>query len=153
MKSALVRIRLRTSIIATVALVAATACGPSDIVGKEALKPIKEGMTMAQVDSIIGQGQLEPRQPADSLRLHHGYRTEVYLIEGQRYTILWYRDKPGTIEDAVTRQTDTPILFQGDQVLAKGWSAFDAKAEKINMPNPYRSRERLDSIAESQSKH
>lgn len=149
MKPVFVRARLLALAVTSLSVLAA--CGPSDLVGKEALKPIKESMTMAQVDSILGQGQMQPRQPTDSLRLHNGYRTEVYLIEGQRYTILWYRDQPGTIEDAITRQTDTPILFQGNQVVAKGWSDFDAKAQQINMPNPYRSRERLDSISQSQT--
>lgn len=111
-------------------------------------------MTLAEVDAIIGKGVLEPMQPGDSLRLHNGYRSQVFLIQGQRYTVIWYRDTPGSIEDQITRETETPILFSGaNTVLAKGWSNFDKKAEELDIPNPFRSRERLDSISQAQSKN
>lgn len=107
---------------------------------------------MEQVDSIIGPGQLTPMQPADSMRLHNGIRTQVFLVNGQRYTVWWYRDTPGSIEEDITREKQTPILFHNSQVIAKGWADFDKKAEELDLPNPYRSRERLDSIAQSQMK-
>ncbi len=152
MKPALVR---SFSVVAATAMLAVlTACGPSDLVGKEKLAPVKDGMTLAEVDAIIGKGVLEPMQPGDSLRLHNGYRSQVFLIQGQRYTVIWYRDTPGSIEDQITRETETPILFSGaNTVLAKGWSNFDKKAEELDIPNPFRSRERLDSISQAQSKN
>ncbi len=151
MKPALVR--SLSVFTATLTLSVLAACGPSDMVGKEKLGPVNTGMTMADVDAVIGKGMIEPLQPGDSLRLHNGYRTQVFLTQGERYTVVWYRDTPGSIEDEISRTTETPILFKGNQVLAKGWSDFDAKAEELNIPNPYRSRERLDSISQAQSKH
>ncbi len=151
MKPALVR--SLSVLTATVTLSVMAACGPSDMVGKEKLSPVKEGMTFQNVDAVIGKGPLDPMQPGDSLRLHNGFRTQVFLVGGQKYTVVWYRDTPGSIEDEISRTTETPLLFQGDTIIAKGWSDFDSKAEALNIPNPYRSRERLDSIAESQTKH
>ncbi|BAH37784.1 MAG TPA: hypothetical protein DGD08_05035 [Gemmatimonas aurantiaca] len=150
MKTAFVRSFAVITVVGTFSVLAA--CGPSDLVGKEKLGSVKEGMTFAQVDSVIGKGPLDPMQPGDSLRLHNGFRTQIFLIQGQQYTVVWYRDTPGSIEDGISRQTETPLLFQGNMVLAKGWSDFDAKAEELNIPNPYRAKERLDSISESQTK-
>jgi len=143
-------VRAFSVLTATVALGAMAACGPSDLVGKEKLAPVKEGMTFQEVDAILGKGPLDPMQPGDSLRLHNGFRTQVFLLQGKRYTVLWYRDTPGSIEDEITRNTETPLLFDGNQVIAKGWSDFDTKAEELHIPNPFRSKERLDSIAKSQ---
>ncbi|HEY0930479.1 MAG TPA: hypothetical protein VGE27_11220, partial [Gemmatimonas sp.] len=120
---------------------------------KEKLSPVKEGMTLQEVDGVIGKGPLDPMQPGDSLRLHNGFRTQVFLVAGKQYMVIWYRDTPGSIEDQITRKTETPLLLEGGKVIAKGWSDFDSKAEELNIPNPYRSHERLDSIAEAQTKH
>lgn len=130
-------------------IVLASACGPSDMVGEKQLKNVKPGMTMAQVDQVIGQGSLEPIQPSDNLRLHNGHRTQAFMVNGERYTVLWYRDTPGLIDAPITRETQTPILFQGDTVIARGWARFDAKARELGIPNPYRERARLDSIADA----
>lgn len=146
-------VRHTASLSAAWALGALVACGPSDVVGKQRLEPIKSGMTTAQVDAIIGEGQLQAAQPGDSLRLHKGYRTEMYLSGGKRYTVIWYREKAGSIEDEITRDTDTPILLESDTVMARGWASFDNAAAKLNLPNPYRSRERLDSMSRAQSKN
>jgi len=58
------------------------ACGPSDVVGKEKLGPVNEGMKLADLPPVLGTGPLAPNQPADSLRLFNGYRTQVFLVPG-----------------------------------------------------------------------
>lgn len=126
------------------------ACGPSDLVGEKKLKPIKNGMTLTEVAGVMGDGPLKPSQPADSLRLFHGFRTQVFLAQGERYQVLWYREKAGSIEEAITREVETPILVHADTVMGKGWAFYDETASLLNLPNPYRSKDRLDSISKAQ---
>jgi len=128
-----------------------TACGPSDIVGKGKLDPIDGGMPIARVAEIIGTGPLKPLQASDSLRLFNGYRTQIFLAGGSQYRVIWYREEPGSIEDAITRERETPILVHADTVVGRGWSFYDDKAQELGIPNPYRERERLDSISQAQT--
>jgi len=145
--------RFVSSLKATLPLLvaAAVACGPSDIVGKAKLKPLHAGMRKDSVLAVLGTGTLKPRQPADSLRLVNGFRTQMFIVEGQLYRVLWYREAPGSIEDAITREQETPILMQNDTIVSVGWSDFDRNAEKLHIPNPYRAKERMDSISKSQT--
>ena len=129
------------------------ACGPSDLVGKEKLAPIKDGAKIADVATIIGEGPLKPNQLDDSMRIFHGFRQQMFMAKGERYTVIWYRDTPGKIEDAVTREVETPILLHADTVMGKGWSYFDDTAEKLGLPNPDRASERIDSISKAQRAH
>jgi hypothetical protein len=127
------------------------ACGPSDLVGKEELKAVSDGMPIDSVIKLLGKGSMLPLQPSDSVRLFSGFRTQRYLAPGGPYRVLWYRKAPGELEDQITRESDTPILFdREDRVIARGWSEFDDKAADLGIPNPYRAAERLDSISKSQ---
>ncbi len=127
------------------------ACGPSDVVGKGKLDPIEGGMPIAGVAEIIGKGPLSPLQPSDSLRLFNGFRTQIFLAGGTQYRVIWYREEAGSIEDAITRERETPILLHADTVVGRGWSFYDDKAQELGIPNPYRDRERLDSISQAQT--
>jgi len=127
------------------------ACGPSDLVGKDKIGQIEVGMRRDAVLSVLGRGVLNPNQPSDSLRLIQGFRQQQFLSGGNNYQILWYREKPGTVEEQITRENETPVLFQGDTVIAAGWSDFDDAAAKLNLPNPYRAKERLDSLIKGSS--
>jgi len=66
--------------------------------------------------------------------------------------VVWYRDKPGSIEEEISRERETPVLLENDVVIGKGWAFFDQTAEEVGIPNPYRTRERLDSIAQAQTR-
>ena len=128
-------------------LLALAACGPSDVVGKAKLEKVKEGTKLTELPALIGTGPLTAMQPGDSLRLFHGYRTQVFIAKGQSYRVVWVRDEPGSIEDAIVREKESPILLRGDEVIGKGWSFFDKTANEVGLPNPYRDKEHLDSMA------
>ena len=132
-------------------LIAATACGPSDIVGKTKLKGIHEGMKQAEVVALMGSGPLKAHQAADSARLINGFRQQAFVVGGTTYRVLWYREAAGALEDVITRETETPILMQDDTVISVGWSDFDDAAERLNIPNPYRAVARIDSISKAQN--
>lgn len=144
------RIRSAVQLGAIALATAVAACGPSDLVGKEKLAPIKDGAKIAEVAGIIGEGPLTPQQTDDSMRIFHGFRKQMFISKGERYTIIWYRDTPGRIEDAITRQVETPIVLHADTVMGKGWSYFDDTADKLGLPNPDRAGERIDSISKAQ---
>lgn len=149
---------MNRAFVRTLSLVVATstmllaACGPSDIVGKEKLEPVVEGMKLSELGSALGAGPLTPNQPADSLRLFNGYRTQIFLAAGKQYRVVWYRAEPGSIEDEIVRERETPILLADDAVIGKGWAFFDETATEVGLPNPYRSKARLDSLAKGQLK-
>jgi hypothetical protein len=147
MSSFVVRTR---ALVSAAALFSIVACGPSDVVGKDKLDPIEEGMTKQAVLTIIGNGPLQPVNAPDIVRLTNGYRTQAYLVDGANYQVIWYREAIGTLNDSISRQTDTPILFRNDTVIGRGWSVYDKKSGEIGLPNPLRERERLDSISKAQ---
>jgi hypothetical protein len=128
-------------------LLTLAACGPSDVVGKAKLEKVKDGMKLAELTNVIGKGPLTAMQPGDSMRLFNGYRTQVFMAKGQSYRVVWVRDEPGSIEDAIVREKESPILLAGDSVIGKGWSFFDKTASEVGIPNPYRDKEHLDSMA------
>jgi hypothetical protein len=66
--------------------------------------------------------------------------------------VIWYRETPGSVEEPITRENETPVLLQADTVIAAGWADFDETALKLNLPNPYRSQERLDSMIKGPGK-
>ena len=132
-------------------MLVAVACGPSDLVGKTKLSAVHSGMKQAEVVAIMGTGPLKPHQVADSLRVVNGFRTQAFIVAGETYRVLWYREAPGSLEDAITREKETPILLQRDTVVSVGWNDFDEAAEKLNLPNPYRASARIDSISKSQN--
>jgi hypothetical protein len=140
------------TLVGTLTLAALTACGPSDMVGSKRLKPIHKGMTLDSVAAVIGDGPLTVNQPADSLRLFHGFRIQAFFVKGAMYKVLWYREAPGTVEESIEREKETPILLKSDSVLVKGWNDFDDTAQEIGIPDPYREKERVDSIAKTQMK-
>ena len=129
-----------------------TACGPSDLVGEDKLSAIKPGMTRAAMAAIIGTGPLKPNQLSDTVRLYSGYRRQAFLAGGAQYDVIWYREKAGNIEEEITRERETPILLNADTVVVSGWAEFDDKAQELGIPNPYRDRERLDSMSKAQAK-
>ena len=149
---------MRTSVVRRIAplsgalliLLAACDSGPKDIVGKGKLDPLKGGTPVAEVVTLLGEGPLKPRQPSDTLRLLHGYRVQAFLAQGERYSVIWYREKEGNVEERITRELETPILMHADTVMGHGWSYFDEKASALGIPNPYRSKERMDSISKAQ---
>jgi len=133
-------------------LLSLAACGPSDLVGEDKLGKIKEGAKLADVAAAIGEGPLKPLQPGDSLRLLHGYRNQQFLAKGQTYRVIWLRDEPGSLEDEVVREKESPIVMVGDSVIGTGWTFFDETAESVGLPNPYRAKERLDSMSRASVK-
>lgn len=143
---------VRRSLVLAGSLLLLAACdrGPKDVVGKEKLEPLKEGMSVAEVTSVIGKGPLTSFQPGDSLRLVSGFRTQLFLAGGARYRVIWYREAEGTVEDAISRARETPILFKDEKVMGHGWSFFDKTAREVGLPNPYVDELKADSIAKRQ---
>lgn len=125
------------------------ACAPSDI-GKAKLKAIPEGSKREAVVGAMGTGPLAPTTVADEPRIVNGFRHQVYITAGQQFEIIWYREAPGMLSDPITRETDTPVVIQGDSLAGWGWKFFTPFAAKLNLPDPSHDKARVDSIAKSQ---
>ncbi len=125
------------------------ACGPSDV-GQAKLKAIPEGSKRDAVVAAIGTGPLTPTNPADEPRIVNGFRHQVYITAGKQFEIIWYRDTPGTLSDPIVRETDTPVVIEGDTLVGWGWKFFSPYAAGLNLPDPSHDKARVDSIAKSQ---
>lgn len=127
------------------------ACGPSDI-GASKLKPLHSGATRDQVLAAMGTGPLAPTKPADQPRIVNGFRRQMFITSGQAFEVFWYREEPGTVEDPILKERETPVLMVGDTLAGWGWKFYSPFAAKINLPDPTADQARLDSIYRSQNK-
>lgn len=144
---------VRTRALVSVALVLAViACGggESDAVGASKLDAIDEGMPKDSVLPIIGTGPLTPIKAPDVLRLVNGFRTQIYLVNGVNYQVIYYREALGSLEDSISRAVETPILLKNDTVMGWGWNYYEKASADLGLPNPLNKAARLDSIAKSQ---
>ncbi len=124
------------------------ACGPDDV-GAAKLKVLKENTSRDSVLAVMGTGPLVGTG-VNSLRVVSGFRHQVYIVAGKQYEVLWYREKPGSIEDKIVRENETPLVVVDNKLVGHGWSFYTGYAEKMHLPNPARDREIVDSIARAQ---
>lgn len=130
-------------------LLAVAACGGGDL-GEARLKSIPKDASREQVLSAIGDGPIVPITATDSFRVVQGYRRQLYTVEARQYEVIWYHEAPTNLNDAITREQDTPIVLQDGTFIGYGWSMYNRLASEKDLPNPLRGRERLDSISRSQ---
>jgi hypothetical protein len=126
------------------------ACG-SDAVGDDLLEPVHAGMPKDSLIAIIGNGPLAA-QFADTSRLDHGYRSMKYLVDGKLYEVIYYREQPGNVAEAVDQFTEPPIVLSNGRVLGWGWKFYvEEGIAKLRLPTPLRESQRSgpprDSIA------
>jgi hypothetical protein len=126
------------------------ACGPSDL-GADRLKPIKSGASQAELLQAMGQGPLVA-SGADTMRVINGFRRQEYLVQGNQYEVIWFRAEPGSLTDPITKASETPIVLNADTVMGWGWKYYQGRARALDLPDPTRDAERLDSISKSQQK-
>jgi hypothetical protein len=144
---AIARLALFGAVVFTVA-----ACGGSDDVGNAKISQIDTGMTKDSVFAILGDGPLVAVDAFEQPQIERGFRRQQYMVNGETFSVIWYRELPGSLNDAIVDTISTPILLQGDTVIAAGWKSFNKKSMELNLPNPSRDAERLDSISASQSR-
>lgn len=99
------------------------------------LATIYTGMSGKAVLQVFGQGPLPISQPTDSMRVVNGFRRKALIANGVIYTVVFYRTKPGTIDEAVVRDTEFPVVLVSDTVVAKGWTAFDKMSKDVGLPD------------------
>jgi hypothetical protein len=143
-------VRTRALLSVALVLIAVACAGESDAVGASKLDAVEEGMPKDSVLPIIGTGPLTPIKAPDVLRLVNGYRTQIYLVNGVNYQVIYYREALGSLEDSISRAVETPILLKNDTVMGWGWNYYEEKSAELGIPNPLNSAARLDSIAKSQ---
>jgi stage V sporulation protein SpoVS len=122
------------SVLFTLTLVIA-ACGDTGELGSSKLKSVGAGATREQVLAAIGRGQLTA-EGIDTMRVVNGFRLEEFFQDGTTYSVIWYREQPGTIADTVRRTTDTPIVFAGDSMTGWGWDFYMQWASEKGIPKP-----------------
>jgi hypothetical protein len=124
------------------ALALLVACGPSDapsdVVGKEKIEQLRVGMSRDSVLAVFGNGVLSPADASDTARLVRGFRSERHLIDGVAMQVLWYREQTGSVQESINPNLESPVLLQGDTVIAAGWRDYDEASRKWKLPNAYR---------------
>ncbi|MDQ8158628.1 MAG: DUF3192 domain-containing protein [Gemmatimonadota bacterium] len=131
MPAVFVRRAVRTAIV----LLLAACSSDSQEVGAERLKAVRDGMPRDSVMAILGTGPLTARY-ADTLRVDHGFRRSVYLVDGQTIEVLYYREQPGDVTEAVQQDTETPIVLADGKALGWGWASYADAMKQYNLPSP-----------------
>jgi hypothetical protein len=122
------------SLLFTATLLAA-ACGDAGELGSSKLSNVQPGATREQVLAAIGPGQVTA-EGIDTMRVVNGFRLEQFFQDGTTYSVIWYREQPGTLADTMRRATDTPIVFAGDSMTGWGWDFYMQWASEKGIPKP-----------------
>lgn len=131
------RLSVRSLILASTSLLAlAAACSDYSEVGEELLEPITAGVTRDSLLKVMGSGPLTGRY-ADTLSLDHGFRLSQYLLNGQLYEVLYYREAAGDVKEPVRQEMETPIIIKDGKVLGWGWKYYVEEGIKgFGLPTP-----------------
>jgi hypothetical protein len=127
------------------------ACGADDV-GAAKLKSIPKGANRAAILDVVGSGPMTATSEADKLRIVNGYRRSMYLSGGSPIEVIWYREDPGMLDDAVLVAKETPVVLSSDTLAGWGWSFYHEFAEKMKIPDPTRDSLRIDSLSKAQTK-
>ena len=111
--------------------------------------PLRTDTSRDSVLAVMGTGPLVGTG-VDTLRMAHGFRRQAFMVAGAQYEVLWYRDTPGTLDDPILKERETPLVIEDNKLKGLGWSFYDKLAQEKNLPNPSLSKQRLDSIVQSQ---
>jgi hypothetical protein len=116
------------------------ACGGDKEVGADLLDPVEAGFPKDSLVTLIGKGPLTATF-ADTMRVMNGFRYDKYLIDGQYYEVLYYREQPGDVQEPVEQFTETPIVLKDNKVLGWGWKFYVKEGiEKIHLPTPLKEK-------------
>jgi hypothetical protein len=125
--------------------VIATACGPSDV-GESRLKKLEPGAARSVVVANMGAGPLASNVATDAPRLVNGFRRQAFVTEGRMVEVLWYREAPGSLNDPILRENETPVVIEADTLVGWGWKFYPQFAADHNLPDPERDRRWQDSV-------
>ena len=95
---------------------------------------IRAGMTVESVYAALGQGQFTGTGPADTIRIMHGHRAQMFVTSSRMVRVLFARTTKGALDGPIQRSNDTPIVIEGASVLGYGWADFDRLAKEIGLP-------------------
>jgi hypothetical protein len=122
-----------------------SACGPSDV-GASRLKSLETGAARSVVVASMGAGPLASNVATDAPRLVNGFRRQAFVSEGRMVEVLWYREAPGSLNDPILRENETPIVIEADTLVGWGWKFYPQYAADHNLPDPERDRRWQDSV-------
>ena len=117
---------------ALAAVLLITACS-SDL-GADRLKGLDDGDTRDKVLSTMGSGP-KTAVGTDSLRIASGFRRQMFTANGKQFEIVWYSEEGSSLEAAITRKTDTPVVLSEGKLLGWGWSFYDDFTAEQKLPN------------------
>lgn len=132
------------AVVVTAGLIALAACGPSDV-GAARLKKLPAGAKRADIVATMGSGPLASTNPTDAPRLVNGFRRQAFMANGKIIEVLWYREEPGSLEDPILRESETPIVIEADTLVGWGWKFYPQYAADNRIPDPERDRRWKDS--------
>lgn len=139
--------RLRPLGIATTFVVLAACSGD---VGAGKLKNIPKAAKRDAILSTMGTGPIVAVRPDDGLRVVNGFRRQVFITQARQIEVVWYREEPGSLDDAITRARETPVIIESDSLVGWGWKFYGPFAAAMKIPDPMRDSSRLDSIYKAQ---
>jgi len=91
-------------------------------------------MTLDAVYAAIGQGQFASTGPADTIRVMHGHRAQMFVTNSRMIRVMFDRKAKGTLDGTIERSNDTPIVIEGTKVLGYGWGDFERLTKELGLP-------------------
>ena len=101
------------------------------------VKELNAGITRDSAVSVLAQQV----RGGGSESFPNVYKRAHYLINGKQYEVLYFaanNEKEG--KDTVRTKKLTPLVFVDNQLVAKGWAAWDSISKANNIPLEDRSK-------------
>ena len=138
----------RWRIVAAAITISVLAACSGDL-GAAKLKGIPKGAKRDVVLSTMGTGPLTATRETDALRVVNGFRRQIFIAQARQIEVLWYREQPGTLDDPISQQTETPVVVEADTLVGWGWKFYSPFAVTMKLPDPARDSIRLDSMVKA----
>lgn len=117
-----------------VALAVLGACGGNSDIGASRLKETHPGMPRDSVLAIMGQGTVGATG-GDSSRVVNGFRHQRFLMNAQLFEVLWYREVPGSVNEKILKEAETPVVLANDTLAGWGWKYYTEQGIKLGLPD------------------
>lgn len=103
--------------------------------GASRLKKTHTGMPRDSVMAILGTGPISATG-GDSARITQGHHRQIFFINGNNVEVVWYRETPGSVNDSLTKEITTPVVFTGDTLAGWGWKYYADGGAKLGLKDP-----------------
>ena len=127
-------VRRSTLSLVILASLALAACGDREI-GASRLKKTHAGMPRDSVLEVLGRGMVAATG-ADTARVVDGHHRQAFFINGKTIEVIWVRETAASVNDPLTKDVATPVVFADDKLAGWGWKYYADGGAKLGLKDP-----------------